>query len=97
MQVTGPPGANVALDEADLRNVTLDNTAGAAPVTYSYGADLPQNQSAVWAAGPGLDAYFGSNATLPNTLVPQLASGGAGHDDTLLGRVLLVVIPYKSL
>ncbi|KAK9832522.1 hypothetical protein WJX81_005056 [Elliptochloris bilobata] len=84
-QVTGPVGASVALDEADLRNVTLDNTAGAAPAVCAYASDLPQNQSAAWAPGAGLDAYFGSNATLPDALVPQLSTGGAGHDDALLG------------
>jgi len=86
--VTGPQGASVALDETDLRNVTLDNTRGAAGETYVYAADLPQNRSAAWAPGPGLDAYFGANATLPNAPLPQLATGGAGHDDELLGRAL---------
>jgi len=88
VQVTGPQGASVALDETDLRNVTLDNTRGRAGETYVYAADLPQNRSAAWAPGPGLDAYFGANATLPNAPLPQLATGGAGHDDELLGRAL---------
>lgn len=86
--MTGPQGASVALGETDLRNVTLDNTRGAAGETYVYAADLPQNRSAAWAPGPGLDAYFGANATLPNAPLPQLATGGAGHDDELLGRAL---------
>ena len=91
-QLTGPPGAHVALDEADLRNVTLDNTGGGAEKLYAYAADQPQNQSAAWAPAPGVDAYFGANATLPDALVPQLSTGGAGHEDALLGCVYLRVL-----
>ena len=78
----------MALDEADLRNATLDNTRGAAEKVYAYAADQPQNQSAAWAPAHGLDAYFGTNATLPDALVPQLSTGGAGHEDALLGCAL---------
>ena len=72
--------------------MTLDNTGGGAEKLYAYAADQPQNQSGAWAPAPGLDAYFGANATLPDALVPQLFTGGAGHEDALLG----CVCPYNG-